>query len=184
MIYLVGGAPRVGKSILGQQLSAKLKIGWISTDLLMELLRVRNNETKVEWDATPETIMVTAEWFFPYLERFVWGVSSMAESYVIEGVNFLPIQVVQLSAQYKIRSVFLGCAEMTLARFDRFPGYSRGYASLSEEVRRQIVHDVPLWSEFIRGEAQRFDCPYVDMRDDFLSHLNEAEAILIDGTVY
>ena len=37
MLYLVGGAPRAGKSILGQQISAKLKIGWVSTDLLMKL---------------------------------------------------------------------------------------------------------------------------------------------------
>jgi 2-phosphoglycerate kinase len=34
MIYLIGGAPRVGKSTLCQQVSAKLGIGWISTDLL------------------------------------------------------------------------------------------------------------------------------------------------------
>ena len=34
MIYFVGGAPRVGKSILCQQIAAKLAIGWISTDLL------------------------------------------------------------------------------------------------------------------------------------------------------
>jgi len=40
MIYLIGGAPRAGKSILGQRLCATLKVGWVSTDLLMELLRV------------------------------------------------------------------------------------------------------------------------------------------------
>ena len=38
MIYLIGGAPRAGKSILGQQVAANLKIGWISTDLLLTLL--------------------------------------------------------------------------------------------------------------------------------------------------
>ena len=36
MIYFVGGAPRVGKSILGRRLSAKLKVGWVSTDLLSD----------------------------------------------------------------------------------------------------------------------------------------------------
>jgi 2-phosphoglycerate kinase len=44
MIYLIGGAPRVGKSVLCQQVAAKLKIGWISTDLLMEVLRAKNAE--------------------------------------------------------------------------------------------------------------------------------------------
>src|SRR5688500_4845814 len=98
MIYLVGGAPRAGKSILGQQVAANLKIGWISTDLLMELLRVKNDEgVKTEWNATPEAITANAEWFFPYLKQFVWGASSQAENYLIEGVDFLPAQVKQLS---------------------------------------------------------------------------------------
>jgi predicted kinase len=44
MIYLIGGAPRAGKSILSQQISGQLKAGWVSTDLLMELLRVKKAE--------------------------------------------------------------------------------------------------------------------------------------------
>lgn len=182
MIYLVGRAPRAGKTILGQRISARLKIGWISTDLLMELLRVKNvEETKAEWNAAPQAIAAAAEWFFPCLERFVWGVSSKAESYVIEGVDFLPAQVAQLSAQYQIRSVFLGCSKMTLERFDLFPGRSRGYAYLPEKLRRQIVHDVPLWSEFVRQPAERFGYPYIDMIDDFPSRLSKADAALTAG---
>jgi hypothetical protein len=182
MIYFVGGAPRAGKSILGQRVSTKLKIGWISTDLLLELLRVKNEAgVKVAWNAAPEAIVAAAEWFFPYLERFVWGVSSLAESYMIEGVDFLPAQVAQLSAQYQIRPVFLGCSSMMLEQFDQFPGRSRGYAGLPEAMRRQIVQDVPPWSEFIRQEAERFGYPYVDMSDDFPSRLSEAEAVLTAG---
>ena len=128
MIYLVGGAPRAGKSILGQQLAAKLNAGWISTDILMTLLSTKKEEgAKTEWNADPEAITANATWFFPYLERFIWGVTSMAEQYVIEGVDFLPAQVAQLAPQYQIRSVFLGCSNMTLDRFERFPGCSPGY---------------------------------------------------------
>jgi hypothetical protein len=97
---------------------------------------------------------------------------------VIEGVDFLPAQVVQLSATYQIRCVFLGCSQMTLETFDRFPGRSRGYGGLPEEMRRQIVRDVPLWSEFIRQEAERFGYPYLDMLGDFPRRLNAAEAML------
>ena len=179
MIYFVGGAPRAGKSILSQRISAKLKIGWISTDLLMDLLRVKDDEgVKVGWNAAPEAIAATAEWFFPYLQRFTWGVSSIAEGYVIEGVDFLPTQVAQLSDQYNIRAVFLGCSKMTLEQFNQYPGRSRGYADLPEAMQRQIVQDIPLWSEFVRQEAERFGYPYVDMIDGFPSRLSEAEAVL------
>lgn len=177
MIYLIGGAPRAGKSLLGQSISAKCGLSWISTDLLVDLLRLKQQEgVKTSWNAAPEAIAAAAEWFFPYLERFVWGVSSQAENYLIEGVDFLPAHVAQLSAKYPIRAVFLGCSHMTLERFDQFPGRSRGYAGLPEALRRQIVQDVPLWSHFIQQEADRFGYPYIDMAGDFSSCLSEAEA--------
>lgn len=180
MIYIIGGAPRVGKTILAQRIASKLKIGWISTDLLIEVLRAKDVDgTKSEWDASPEAITAAAEWFFPCLERFIWGVNSQAGDYVIEGVDFLPKQVTQLSTKYNIRSVFLGCAQMSFERFDQYPGHSPGYSSLPEEMRRQFARDIPLWSEFIQQEARRFSKPYIDMSNEFSSRLSEAERLLI-----
>jgi hypothetical protein len=182
MIYFIGGAPRAGKSLLGQRLCTTLKVGWVSTDLLMELLRVKNAAgIKVKWDATPEAIRANAQWFFPYLERFIWGVSSLADHYVIEGVDFLPAQVAQLSTQYPVRAVFLGCSRLTLEALTQFPGRSRGYGSLPEALRRQIVEDVPRWSAFIRQEAEQFGYAYVDMVSDFSQRLAEAERMLTTG---
>ena len=181
MIYLIGGAPRAGKSIFGQRLAAKLNIGWTSTDLLMELLRTKNVAgAPTEWDASAQAIRETANWFYPCLERFVWGVSSVAEHYLIEGVGFLPEHVVQLASDYPICAIFLGCSHMTLEKFDRFPGRSVGYAALPESLRRQIAYDVPLMSALIQQEAARFDVPYIDTGDDFSNALNHAEAIILN----
>jgi 2-phosphoglycerate kinase len=111
VIYFVGGAPRAGTSIVNQQIASELGVGWVSTDWLVELLRVKDeNGVSVAWNAAPEAILSSAEWFFPYLERFVWRVSTQAEHYLIEGVGFLPAQVAQLSEHYPIRSAFLGCS--------------------------------------------------------------------------
>ena len=118
---------------------------------------------------------------FTYLERFIWGVSSMAENYLIEGVDFLPVQVSQLSKNHQIRSLLVGCSAMTLERFNQFPGRSVGYTFVPEEMKRQIVYDVPLWSKFIRQEAERFGYPYIDMSRNFSTRLQEAEAILTTG---
>lgn len=179
MIYLIGGAPRSGKSILAQQVAARMRIGWVSTDLLLTVLRAKDVEgIKTEWNAAPEAIKAVAEWFYPCLERFVWGANSLADGYVVEGVDFLPEQAARLSAQYPLRALFLGCSKMTLERLDRFPGRSRGYADLPGEVRSRIAQDIPRWSEYVRQEALRFGCPYLDMGDDFHSGLREAEALL------
>lgn len=179
---MIGGAPRTGKSILGQQLAAKLGIGWISTDFLLDLLRFKGEDgVKTEWNAAPEAIARDAAWFYPYLERFVRGISSQAGSYLVEGVDFLPTQVAQLSALFPVRAVFLGCSQMTLERFDRFPRRSHGYASLPEAIRRQFAEDIPAWSEHVRREAERCGYPYIDTSDNFESRLNEAESFLKAG---
>ena len=178
MIYLVGGAPRVGKSIVCQQVAARLAIGWMSTDVLVQLLKLQSSDVvSIEWNV-PESISATAEWFFPYLERFVWGVSSLAEQYVIEGVDFLPAHVTRLAEYYPLRCVFLGCSDMTLERFERFPGKSPGYTGLPPAIGRQIVAHVPMHSELVRREAERFGFPYLDMAGDFVARLRDADAAL------
>src|SRR6266508_2267136 len=154
MVYLVGGSPRVGKSILSQQIASTLAISWISTDVLKELLRVHTpNVPGVQWNQ-PATIAATAEWFFPSLERFIWAVTSMTEHYLIEGVGFLPTQVAELSKTYPIRCVFLGCSAMTPERFEQFPGLSPGYIGLAPELREQIVQHVPMHSALVQQEAE------------------------------
>ena len=180
MIYLIGGAPRVGKSILCQQVAARLRCGWISTDLLVPLLLKHDTSIKQEWDASPEAITAVADWFFPYLDQFVWGVSSMAENYVIEGVGFLPAQIAPLAAKYAVRSVFIGCSTMTFERFDQFPGRSVGYSFLPDATRRQFAADIPRWSAFIQQEAEHYSLPYVDTLDDFSAHLDEAADLLLE----
>ena len=114
--------------------------------MIKELLDQAGLKKADQWDADPRTIGDTADRFFPYLERFITGVNSMAEEYVIEGVDFLPDHIAQLSDRFDLRAVFLGRSEMTLDQFDQFPGKSPGYAALPEPMRVQIAKDVPVWS--------------------------------------
>jgi hypothetical protein len=67
---------------------------------------------------------------------------------------------------------------MTLNSLDQFPGRSHGDRHQPEKVRRQIAQDVPLWSDFIRQEAERFAMPYFDTSNDFFQRSQEASLIL------
>jgi hypothetical protein len=178
MIYLVGGAPRTGKSVLGQKVAAHLNIGWVATDVLRSMLKAEGDGS---WDATPGAITQSAEWFFPHLQRFVCGMSSLADDYLIEGVHFLPSHAAALAKDFALRSVFLGCSTLTLERFDKFPGRSRGYAALPLEFRQQIVRDVPTWSAFVAERAKLAGCHYLDMVGGFAERLAEAELVLTQG---
>jgi hypothetical protein len=104
----------------------------------------------------------------------------MSAGYVVEGVSFLPAHAAQLATQYEIRAVFLGCAGMTFELFEQF-GSTRGYAVLPVAMRRRIAEDIPLWSAFVRREAERYGFPYVDVSGDFAARLGEAEAVLLSG---
>lgn len=179
MIYLVGGAPRAGKSLLGQRVAARLNIGWVATDALRSLLK---DEGASDWDASPRAIAATAEWFFPHLSRFVRGMRSLAEHYLIEGVHFLPKQAAELAREQAVRSVFLGCSGLTLELFDAFPGRSPGYTSLPLAIKQRIVGDLPAWSELVARQAAMFGRSYVDTSGDFAARLSEAERVLIEGS--
>lgn len=166
--------------MLCQQFAAHERIGWTSTDVLYDLLRVGGVVgVKNEWDASREAIASHAEWFYPYLQRLTWSVNSLADHYVIEGVGILPKQVKQLSEEYKLRAVFLGNSQMTVERLDAYPGRSRGYAELPIELKYQIATDVPQWSEYVAQEAEAYGYGYVDTGADFERQLQRAEAMLL-----
>ena len=175
MIYLIGGAPRSGKSTLCQRFAGERGFGWIATDVIRELLPRPEDS---QWDPSPEAIAAVSDWFAPYLEKIVWGVSSLASDYVIEGVEISPKRVADLSGRFDVRSVFLGCSTMTLDRFDRYPGKSPGYAALSKDVRSRMSADIPIWSAAVCREARRHELPYVDTCGDFESRLADAVAEL------
>ncbi|MEZ5558633.1 MAG: hypothetical protein R3E86_08850 [Pseudomonadales bacterium] len=179
MIYFIGGAARTGKSTLCQRFAASKGFGWISTDLISELLREAGTKMPDAWDARPESISERCEKFFPFLERFVVGANSMTNDYVIEGVDFLPRHLTALEDRVSVNGVFLGRSEMTLETIRKFHGKSPGYSALSEDTCRQIVADVPLWSSWIESEAKELGYSYIDMSGhDFIGQLGQALSIL------
>jgi hypothetical protein len=72
---------------------------------------------------------------------------------------------------------------MTFDQFDRFPGRSKGYSGLPEEMKRRFASDIPTWSAYIRQEAARFSYPYVDTSGDFDARLSLANDFLTKETL-
>src|SRR5438093_683606 len=125
-MQLIGGAPRVGKTLLAERVAQDLHASWISTDVLSTVIRVGVPDlTRIDW-GNVNTIAAHTERFFPYLERFIWGVTSLRAPYVIEGVDFLPAQAAQLAHRFGVRSVFLGDSEMTAGACRRTSDASPG----------------------------------------------------------
>ena len=178
MIKLIGGAPRVGKTLLAERVAQDSRASWISTDVLTTVIRVGVPDlTRIDW-GNVDTITAHTERFFPYLERFIWGVTSLRAPYVIEGVDFLPAQAAQLAQRFGVRSVFLGDSEMTAARLQANLGRQPWLAGASPERFQEMADHVVAHTTLVKRECARLGLRFVDMAGDFEQRLREAAALL------
>ena len=179
MIHLIGGAPRVGKTLLAERVARKLGAGWISTDVLRTTIQVGVPDlTHIDWGDV-SGIARHAERFFPYLERFTWGVASLRSPYVIEGVDFLPEQAADLAKRYAVRSVFLGNSMMTATLLGTQLGRQPWLAGTPPEQLRSMAIHVVDHTKLIERECARLGLAFVDLADDFDRRSREAAAILV-----
>jgi 2-phosphoglycerate kinase len=135
MIYLIGGAPRTGKTTLAKQLSKKLKISWISTDTLEVIAREYISEKDLS-KAYPYTTLRRAngarnndEFYSKYssakivkvlkdqaktnhdaIEAMIANEIDNGNDYIMEGYHLLPGFVSTLIKKYgrkNFKAVFL-----------------------------------------------------------------------------
>jgi hypothetical protein len=179
LIHLIGGAPRVGKTALAERVARDLGASWISTDVLRTTIEVGVPDlTHIDWGDVAG-VPRHAERFFPYLERFVWGVASLKAAHVIEGVDFMPEQIAQLGQRFGVRSVFIGNSGMTARLLETHLGRQPWLAGTSPEQFRLMAGHIVQHSTLIKSECARLGLPFVDMADDFDKRSREAAALLV-----
>jgi predicted kinase len=88
-LYLVGGAPRVGKSSLAQRLLQIDGIPWLPTDVLRTALRRVLPELDA-LDQDPVDASLLAEFMYPHVEQAAEVCAEEAERFLIEGFELAP----------------------------------------------------------------------------------------------
>ena len=110
MIYLIGGAPRCGKTILSKKIAAQKKISWISTDSLWSVVLAGTPKSQIikkfpyrkyRLDTHEPELMLQAEitesnTLWPGVKAFIKHLIDCRENYVIEGVHLMPELVQEL----------------------------------------------------------------------------------------
>jgi len=89
VLYLVGGAPRVGKSALAQQLLEADGIPWLPTDVVRTVLRGVLPELDAV-DQDPVDAARLAELMYPHVEHAAEVYAEEAEQFLIEGFELSP----------------------------------------------------------------------------------------------
>src|SRR5215471_9620713 len=110
VIYLVGGAPRVGKSSLARRMLASDGIPWLPTDVIRTVVRrVVPDVDAVDQD--PVDAAALAEIMYPHIEQAVEVCAEEADRFLVEGFELAPSYPGRLRAALgdtEIRACFLG----------------------------------------------------------------------------
>ena len=181
-IILIGGAPTTGKSTLAQSLSEYLKLPWISTDQIRDLVRGIVNRKDFPNIYTPEGY--TAERFltefsaekivnmtieegealWSIVKKFIEDAYSWPKGFIIEGVGVLPHLIKNLESDDLIYSIFIVDEDADRIRNVVFTrGLWDDADAYSDDVKEKEVEWALLFSHYIKKEADKCSLPWIEV---------------------
>ncbi len=166
VLYLVGGAPRVGKSVLAQRLLEAEGIPWLPTDVLRTVLRrVLPGLDAVDQD--PVDAAQLAAFMYPHIEQAAEVCAEEAERFLIEGFELSPWYRGRLEAALegtRVRACFLGHSTFSA---DHLASYRGPKPQHEAEATRAELIEAAAWirhrSRQLREECREEGLPYVDV---------------------
>ncbi len=181
MIYLIGGAPRIGKSILAKEFAKQVGAEVVSTD---GLEMSNNNLPKLGFCGDPEENILPpmervrlqtaySEVLEPTIEHLISTAFNEQKKIIIEGIHLLPSHVVKYIQKYSATAVFVGWkdAKVVLNGMAQNNNPNDWLKDSNETVRRQVADFTIAFSEYISTEAEKHDLPYTERTEDFQSDI-------------
>lgn len=181
MIYLVGGAPRVGKSNLVKQVVAQHPMYAISTDAIRFLVRRSVPPEQLDpalklWNPATEALPPTdqimeaqnaeSHALWPLVVDFMQSYVDDGHDLLVEGVTVLPELVTQLSFPY--RCIILGNDSPGHAEQVTKAAQDNPYDWLHDDRSHQITQYIAFFeamNAWVRGECKTYAVPYYNISD-------------------
>jgi shikimate kinase len=202
MFYLIGGAPRAGKTTIAKRLSEELGISWISTDTIESVVCLYVQEERFA-ELFPKTVVrrktnqsndimygeytdreiidlykKQAKTVWKAIETFIECESKYSHDYVLEGHHLHPELVLELQGTYPLRSVFIGRENVneTLEAILKGSGDHDWVIAKTtkQETFSKIAKMLSLFSTDFRIEAEKLNLRYLDMGNDLNTGINGA----------
>lgn len=203
MIYLIGGAPRLGKSIIARRLSKKLGIPWVSTDFLWAIATKYTSprEQRRLWPTIPEPEEGTAFIKLPLekqvrfqfheaqslwtaLRTFVHYHTVSRDDVILEGVHLTPRLIARLKAlpfaRGKIRALVIRDEneQRILNNIRKNTSKDNWMRGASQRVQGLIARFAAAVDRRLEREAKRYHVEALQRSDDFTKDVRRAVRIL------
>ena len=182
-LYLVGGAPRVGKSALAQQLLAAEGIPWLPTDVVRTTLRRVLPELD-SVDTDPVDAARLAEVMYPHIEVAAEVCVEEAERFLIEGFELAttyPARLGNAIGGITVRACFLGHSTFSADDLAAYRGPKPQHEAEASQVE---LDEAAAWirqrSIQLTQECRTAGLPYVDVgRVGFQAAMKQARRHLL-----
>ncbi len=182
MLYLIGGAPRAGKSILARRLLTMRKVPYFPTDLLMMGLAKSMALPGLNPHHSAQT---RSPMMWPILRGIATTIVENGDDYLLEGDVLMPENAAELRNRFgaAVRACFLGYENVDPAR--KMRDIRRHDADRSEWTYdcddahlMRLIGEFKTLSEELRRECADYDLRYFDGSEDLLATVEAAVAYL------
>lgn len=151
MIYLIGGAPRVGKTTLAKMIMVRKQIPFLCTDLVRDSI----------CEAFPKLNIIDSDWkkrsknFEPVFKALVEYSRSSFIDFVIEGDIFFPSQVAELKDK-DVRCCYLGISQTD----SNLPEW---VISRSEEFKKECDRHAITYIDVSKNREAQLEKAYLEL---------------------
>lgn len=163
MLYILGGAPRTGKTKMAETLGRERGLGWLPMDIVRSVVRSVSPELASVDVSVGSDPRVEAEAMRPTFELVARMSARLADDYLIEGVGFMPAHVGELPDWIETRACFVGLSSVTLNQIDDHAGGNDWHRGLSAEDALRLPQWIVDWSAIVERECRKHDIPFVDL---------------------
>lgn len=181
MLYLIGGAPRVGKSVVAKQLMKETGVPWLSTDVLRSVLcEVASEESRkklfpyagasdndVVFAETIDTIvaqqLTEACSMKVGLEKFMQHQLDVHDDFILEGVHLLPEHISdfykkypRLKDQIKVLFIIDNDVENVLKGIQANTSHFDWLAGAKPNTYKTVAEFVAQFSSHVEKEVEKY----------------------------
>jgi len=179
VVYLIGGPPRCGKSVLANRLTTDHAIPVIPTDLIWSLLEVSQPEWRIPMQKGPDRIPRAAAMFEPYLEQAIRFLQPVQRGYSIEGEVITPETAARLSSTYDLRVAFLVRSSVTAADIADSRGPNPWLENAPPDLVSAVSAEIISWSSHALSACRKLSLPCFDVAGDFDRAIRDAASALM-----